>query len=84
MGLSILCASEKADKNIRDLDLNKSIAIVLGSEGTGVSREVLNEADELAKIPQIGSIASLNVSVAAGIFFYEWMLQNQNEPKERK
>lgn len=84
MGLSILCASEKAEKNIRDLDLNKSIAIVLGSEGTGVSREVLNEADELAKIPQIGSIASLNVSVAAGIFFYEWMLQNQNELSERK
>lgn len=77
MGLVIFCASEKASKNIRELDMTKSMAFVLGSEGTGISAEILNQADELFKIPQTGTIQSLNVSVAAGIIFYEWMLQNQ-------
>ncbi len=79
MGLSIICASEKAEKTIREIDLSRSVAIVMGSEGSGVSKELLNEADEMAKIPQLGTISSLNVSVAAGIFFYEWMLQNPKE-----
>ena len=77
MGLVILCASEKATKTIRETDMKKSIAIVLGSEGSGIAEEILNQADELFKIPQAGSIQSLNVSVAAGIIFYEWMLQNE-------
>jgi 23S rRNA (guanosine2251-2'-O)-methyltransferase len=68
------CASEKASTNLRDLDMNKSIAFVMGSEGYGISQEILNEADQLFKIPQTGTISSLNVSVAAGIVFYEWML----------
>jgi 23S rRNA (guanosine2251-2'-O)-methyltransferase len=75
MGLVILCASEKADKTIRELDMNKSLAFVLGSEGTGIREEILQHADEVFKIPQTGKISSLNVSVAAGILFYEWMLQ---------
>ncbi len=73
-GLAIYCASEKASTNLRDLDMNKSIAFVMGSEGYGISQEILNEADQLFKIPQTGTISSLNVSVAAGIVFYEWML----------
>ncbi len=79
LGLVILCASEKAEKSIRELDLNKSLAFVLGSEGIGISQEILDYADELFKIPQVGKIESLNVSVAAGITFYEWMLQNEGE-----
>jgi 23S rRNA (guanosine2251-2'-O)-methyltransferase len=76
-GLVILCASEKATKTVREIDMNRSIAFVLGSEGTGVSPEILNQADELFKIPQKGNIESLNVSVAAGIIFYEWMMQGK-------
>ena len=81
MGLVILCASEKASKSIRELDLNKSVAFVLGSEGEGIHPEILNLADELFKIPQTGTIESLNVSVAAGIIFYEWMMQNGGRGK---
>jgi 23S rRNA (guanosine2251-2'-O)-methyltransferase len=76
MGLVILCASEKAEKTIREMDLKRSLCFVLGSEGTGISEEILSQADELFKIPQVGKIESLNVSVAAGISFYEWMIQN--------
>lgn len=76
MGLVIISASEKAEMTIRELDLKKSLAFVIGSEGTGVSAEILSQSDMLVKIPQKGTIESLNVSVAAGILFYEWMLGN--------
>ncbi len=76
-GVVILCASEKAQQEIRQTDLKRPLALVLGAEGLGVSNEILQIADEKIKIPQIGEIESLNVSVAAGILFYEWMLQNR-------
>jgi 23S rRNA (guanosine2251-2'-O)-methyltransferase len=78
-GLVILCASERANKSVREVDLCRPLAIVLGSEGTGVSAEILAVADEVAGIPTPGKIQSLNVSVAAGILFYEYMLQNRSE-----
>ncbi len=77
MGLAIYCASEKATTSLRQLDMHKSLAFVLGSEGYGITPEILHEADELFKIPQTGTIPSLNVSVAAGICFYEWMMQTR-------
>lgn len=77
LGLVIYSASEKAEQTIRELDLKKSLAIVIGSEGSGISPEILQHSDQLFKIPQSGKISSLNVSVAAGIIFYEWMMQNR-------
>lgn len=77
-GVVIIGASEKARQPIRNLDLQRPVAFVFGSEGTGISREILAILDEMAMIPQAGIIQSLNVSVAAGIFFYEWMNQNMN------
>ncbi len=76
-GVVILCANEKAKQEIRQTDLKRPLALVLGAEGMGVSMEILQIADESVRIPQIGEIESLNVSVAAGILFYEWMLQNR-------
>lgn len=76
-GLVLICASEQASKSIRDVDLNKPLAFIFGSEGKGPSSEILELADEQVKIPQRGQIESLNVSVAAGIIFYEWMMQTQ-------
>jgi len=46
-------------------------AIVMGSEGTGVSSGILKVVDQKAKLPMFGEISSLNVSVAAGAFLYE-------------
>lgn len=77
-GLVLICASEQAEMTLREVDLNKPLAFVFGSEGKGPSSEILGLSDEQVKIPQRGQIESLNVSVAAGIFFYEWMLQSQN------
>jgi 23S rRNA (guanosine2251-2'-O)-methyltransferase len=58
-----------------ELDLRIPTALVLGAEGPGVSRALLQMSDQLFKIPQIGSTDSFNVSVSAGILLYESMRQ---------
>lgn len=76
MGIYICAASEKAEIQISETNLNQPIAFILGSEGEGISYDLISEADQLVKIPQMGKTNSLNVSVASGILFYEWMIQN--------
>jgi 23S rRNA (guanosine2251-2'-O)-methyltransferase len=54
-----------------DLDLSGPIGLVIGSEGSGVSRIVAEHCDFKASIPMKGDIDSLNASVAAGVLAYE-------------
>ncbi len=70
-GFQIVGASEKTDTFLSDIDLTLPTAIVMGSEGKGISSSVLTLCDTLGKIPMVGDIGSLNVSVAASIFLYE-------------
>jgi 23S rRNA (guanosine2251-2'-O)-methyltransferase len=72
-GLQIIACTEKATKEIAEINFSIPTAIILGSEGVGINPELLAMADETAKIPMKGEIQSLNVSVAAGIIFYEAM-----------
>jgi 23S rRNA (guanosine2251-2'-O)-methyltransferase len=74
-GIQIIACTEKATSTIYQIDLNTPIAIILGSEEDGISPQMLKDADHLAKIPLMGSIESLNVSVAAGIVVYEKIRQ---------
>lgn len=74
-GIKVIAATEKAHKNYTETDYNMPVAIVMGAEDTGVSSENLRIVDELVKIPQFGTIASLNVSVAAGVLIYEAVRQ---------
>lgn len=55
--------------------LARKVALVLGSEGTGIRRLVRSRCDQLAAIPMAGEVESLNASVAAGIMMYEWKRQ---------
>ncbi len=73
--ITIVAATEKTENTIYNLDLNKPLAVVLGSEGKGVSKSVLNLVDEKAALPLMGEINSLNVSVACGAFLYEILRQ---------
>ncbi len=73
--IMVIAASEKAEKNIYDLSLKKSLAIIMGSEERGISPSVLKLSDEMVKLPMFGKIESLNVSVASGIFLYEVIRQ---------
>ena len=56
-------------------DLKGPIALVIGSEGEGVSRLVKEKCDFTVSIPMKGEISSLNASVAAGLFMYEVVRQ---------
>ena len=78
-GVQVVAATEKTERLIFDVDLALPTAIVLGSEEDGVSMKILGEVDTKAKIPMMGSIASLNVSVSAGIFMYEITRQRMVE-----
>ena len=75
MNISIISASEKAEKNIYDVDLKGPLAIIMGSEQKGINKSVINLSNESVKLPMYGKIESLNVSVACGIFLYEVVRQ---------
>ena len=55
--------------------MSEPLAIVMGAEDEGVSPEILRMCDNMVKIPMLGTIDSLNVSVAAGVLIYEAVRQ---------
>ena len=70
-GYWIVGTAMEGDVDYRDVDYTGKIALVIGNEGNGISRSVLQSCDYIAKIPMYGKINSLNASVAAGIMIYE-------------
>ncbi len=74
-GIRVVACTEKASKDLYEVNLTGPIALIMGSEEDGIGDPLLREADELAKIPMNGRIGSLNVSVAAGVAVYEVVRQ---------
>jgi len=74
-GVQIVSATEKAESLIYNVDFKKASAIIMGSEDIGIHPSLLKLSDNSAKLPMTGNIASLNVSVACGIFLYEVIRQ---------
>lgn len=70
-GFWIVGLDARARDNLYEADYPGRLGIVLGSEGSGVRRLIQKECDFLVSIPMLGKIASLNVAVAGGVFFYE-------------
>lgn len=70
-GIWTIGTSVNAKMSYTDWDWRQPSAIVLGSEGSGLHRLVEENCDALVKIPLLGNIESLNVSVAAGVILYE-------------
>ena len=60
-----------AEKAYYEEDLSRDCAIVVGNEGNGVSKELIDMADVKIRIPMAGETESLNASMAAGILMYE-------------
>ena len=73
--IKIVAATEKTDHTIYQINLNQPIAIIMGSEHRGINPSVLKIVDFKAKLPLLGEIDSLNVSVACGAFLYESIRQ---------
>lgn len=78
-GYKIVGASEKSKLNYTDVDYSVPVAIVMGAEDTGLSNDVLRRCDDLAAIPILGKVGSLNVSVACGVILYEAVRQRRTE-----
>ena len=74
-GVKVVGATEKGAVPYTQIDYTVPVAIVMGNEETGISEGVLRLCDELAAIPILGNIGSLNVSVAAGVMMYEAVRQ---------
>ncbi len=74
-GFNVVAVSEKADINYTLADYTAPTALVMGAEDTGISPEIMQLCDTRVSIPMFGHIASLNVSVAAGVLMYEVVRQ---------
>ena len=74
-GIWLIGAAGEASSNIYSTDLNGSMAIVMGAEGKGLRRLTREHCDALVHIPMVGSVSSLNVSVATGICLFEALRQ---------
>jgi 23S rRNA (guanosine2251-2'-O)-methyltransferase len=70
-GIQLTGCTEKTSKNYYDANFTTPMAIIMGSEEDGISPAYLEMTDEQLKIEMAGTIASLNVSVAAGIILFE-------------
>lgn len=70
-GYQIAAATEKAEQSVYEADLTRPTVLVMGSEDTGISKEVLRMCDCQMAIPMKGRIESLNVSAAAAVILFE-------------
>lgn len=77
-GVQVIGATEKASKDLYQINFKLPTAIIMGSEGKGISKSILNIIDDQAALPMLGEINSLNVSVACGAFLYEAIRQRQD------
>ncbi len=76
--IELFAATEKAKSDLYDLDVSGPCAVIMGSEDIGISPSILKIANKQAKLPLMGTIGSLNVSVACGVFLYEIVRQRSN------
>ena len=74
----LMGTSGNTNQSVFSADLTMPLALVMGTEGTGMRRLTEEQCDFLVKIPMVGQVESLNVSVAAGIMMYEAFKQRHN------
>jgi 23S rRNA (guanosine2251-2'-O)-methyltransferase len=75
--MQIVAATEKGATDYLEVDFVKPTLLVMGAEETGISPELLKMTDVRAKLPIMGQVQSLNVSVAAAVFMYEVLRQRR-------
>lgn len=70
-GIWVVGADGEAEKSVFEVDQTRPVAWVMGAEGDGLRRLTRETCDELARVPMLGSVESLNVSVASGVCLFE-------------
>lgn len=79
-GVWIYGAAGEVDVSLYQIDCKGAVAIVMGAEGDGLRRLTREHCDGLFSLPMVGSVESLNVSVATGVCLYEVMRQRSSAP----
>jgi len=74
-GVWLVGTAGEATQNLYEIDLTGPLGIVMGAEGSGLRRLTRERCDFLARIPMLGSVESLNVSVATGVCLFEAVRQ---------
>jgi 23S rRNA (guanosine2251-2'-O)-methyltransferase len=77
-GLWVLGASEHAERDVREVDRDRSWVLVLGNEETGLRHLTATTCDEVCRIASQGALGSLNVSVAAGVLMAALTVRSQS------
>lgn len=77
-GMQVVAATEKGAVHYREVDFRQPTLLIMGNEETGISPELLRMSDVRTKLPLVGEVASLNVSVAAGVMMYEALEQRRS------
>ncbi len=73
--MRVVGTADDAPRSLYDADLRGPLALVLGAEGKGMRQLTARSCDELVRLPMMGAVESLNVSVASGICLYEALRQ---------
>jgi 23S rRNA (guanosine2251-2'-O)-methyltransferase len=73
----VIGTDDEVDKTIYEMNLKGPLALVLGAEGPGLRRLTKENCDALTRIPMLGAVESLNVSVATGVVLYEALRQRR-------
>jgi len=73
--IKVIASNLSAEDNVFDIDLRGPVALLIGNEGSGLTKEVIKAADRSALIPMRGKAESLNASVAASVILYEILRQ---------
>jgi 23S rRNA (guanosine2251-2'-O)-methyltransferase len=77
-GYWIIGTDIKANKNTFETDFKKPIGLVIGSEGKGMRKNIMEQCDIFVRIPMAGKLNSLNASVSAGVILYEIFRQKNS------
>lgn len=77
LGLWIVGAEAEGDQSLYEADLKGPLAVVMGAEGSGMRRLTREQCDFTVSLPMLGTVESLNVSVAAGVVLYEAVRQRK-------
>lgn len=73
----VMGTAGEAEQTIYEMKLDMPLALVMGAEGSGMRHLTRQHCDFLVKLPMLGQVESLNVSVAAGVMLYEVLRQKQ-------
>ena len=71
-------STEHATQSVWEAPMGGRLALVMGSEGSGISRLMLEKCDFTCKLPQFGQVESLNVAQATTVMCYEWLRRTQD------